>query len=59
MHRCLGSVFELSGGNPQFGMPITAGIAVVGIPLCLFLFYAAILKGIAETEEDDEAFLGR
>lgn len=59
MYLCLGSVFELSGGNPQFGIPITTGIAVVGIPLCLFLFYAAILKGIAETEEDDKAFLGK
>jgi hypothetical protein len=48
-----------SGNAPQFGVPVTATIALLGIPSCLFLFYAAILKGIAETEEDDKAFLGK
>jgi hypothetical protein len=28
----------------------------VGIPASLFLFYAAIQKGIAETEADDAEF---
>lgn len=36
----------------------TGAIALVGTPLCLYLFYAAILKGNAETEEDDKKFLG-
>ena len=34
-------------------------VAVLGIPASVFLFYAAILKGIAETDEDDKAFLGK
>ena len=42
-----GSIFELLGGSPQYGMVPTALFAVVGTPLCFFLFYAAILKGNA------------
>jgi hypothetical protein len=53
-----GSIFELSGGHPQFGYPATWASAVVGIPMCFLLFYAAVKKGIAETEEDDKKFLG-
>lgn len=53
-----GSIFELSGGNPQFGFAATCATAAVGVPLCFFLFYAAIKKGTAETEEDDKKFLG-
>mmetsp|Transcript_5402 Transcript_5402/g.7938 ORF Transcript_5402/g.7938 Transcript_5402/m.7938 type:complete len:173 (-) Transcript_5402:7-525(-) len=52
-----GSVFELAGGNPQFGFGVSAAIAAIGIPLSLFLFYCAILKGMAETEEDDKKFI--
>jgi len=53
-----GSIFQLASGSaPALGVPATAAIAVVGAPLCIFLLYAAILKGIAETEEDDKAFL--
>ena len=52
-----GSIFELLGGNPQYGMAPTALFAVVGTPLCFFLFYAAILKGNAETEADDQRFM--
>lgn len=52
-----GSIFELLGGSPQYGMVPTALFAVVGTPLCFFLFYAAILKGNAETEADDERFM--
>lgn len=37
--------------------PISAAIALIGLPLCLFFFYAAITKAQAETEEDDKAFL--
>jgi hypothetical protein len=36
---------------------VTFGIVFVGIPACFYLLYAAILKGIAETEEDDKEFL--
>jgi hypothetical protein len=32
-------------------------VALVGIPLCVFLFLAAIKKATAETEADDKAFL--
>jgi hypothetical protein len=51
-----GSLFELTGGSPQLGFPITATIAAVGLPLSVFLIYAAILKGAAETEEADREF---
>jgi len=51
-----GSVFELSGGNPVIGLVPTVLIIVAGFPLCFFLFYAAIKKGAAETEEDDAKF---
>lgn len=54
-----GSIFELSAGDSStvvLGFVPTLGIAVLGVPLCLFLFYAAIQKGIAETEADDAAY---
>jgi len=51
-----GSIFELSGGSPVIGVVPSVAIAVAGIPTCLFLFYAAIKKGIAETEADDAEF---
>ena len=52
----VGSIFEMSGGSPAIGFIPSAIIAITGTPTCFFLFYAAIKKGIAETEEDDEAF---
>ena len=52
----VGSLFDLIGGSPAFGFLPTAGTALVGLPLCFFLFYAAIVKGQAETEEDDKKF---
>ena len=51
-----GSIFELSGGSPVVGVAPSVAIAVTGIPTCFFLFYAAIKKGIAETEIDDAEF---
>eukprot|EP00804_Cyclotella_cryptica_P025580 CCRYP_002816-RA/>CCRYP_002816-RA protein AED:0.04 eAED:0.04 QI:284/1/1/1/1/1/2/225/181 len=51
-----GSLFELTGGAPTLGFGPTAAIAAIGLPSCLFLFYAAILKGMAETEEDDRQY---
>lgn len=53
----LGSSFDLAGGSPSLGFAPTAAIAAVTIPLCLFLFYASILKATAETEADDREFL--
>jgi len=54
----LGSAFQLaSDGDPLLGVPVTTAIVFTGIPGGFFLLYAAILKGIAETEEDDKAFL--
>lgn len=55
----IGSVFELSGGSPANGFAASAAIAALGFPLCIFLFYAAIRKGQAETEEDDKRFLNK
>lgn len=58
-HRdTVGSTFQLvSGSPPPLGAPATFGIVFVGFPACFYLLYAAILKGIAETEEDDKKFL--
>ena len=53
-HVSSGSIFELAGGSTSLS---ALALAVLGLPLCLFLFYAAIKKGMAETEEDDQEFL--
>jgi len=52
----IGSLFELSGGTPKLGFAVTAVITALGLPLSVFLIYAAILKGAAETEEADREF---
>lgn len=52
-----GSAFELGNPDPIFGFPMTAGLALVTIPSCLFLFYASVLKATAETEADDKEFM--
>ena len=52
----LGSLFELTGGTPKLGFAVTAVITALGLPLSVFLIYAAILKGAAETEEADREF---
>lgn len=57
--RSIGSVFELAGGSPQFGFETTAAITAIGVPATFFIFYAAIKKGMAETELDDKRFLGK
>eukprot|EP00594_Rhizosolenia_setigera_P015663 CAMPEP_0178964086 /NCGR_PEP_ID=MMETSP0789-20121207/15438_1 /TAXON_ID=3005 /ORGANISM="Rhizosolenia setigera, Strain CCMP 1694" /LENGTH=161 /DNA_ID=CAMNT_0020648735 /DNA_START=69 /DNA_END=554 /DNA_ORIENTATION=- len=55
-----GSVFDLIGGNtPAIGFIPAAAVAVLGLPTCLFLFYAAVKKGMAETEEDDAKYSRR
>jgi len=52
-----GSLFELAGGgSTKLGFGPTAALAALGLPLSIFLIYAAILKGAAETEEDDQEF---
>jgi hypothetical protein len=52
----LGSLFEILGGSPKIGLAPSAAIVVLGFPACLFLFYASIVKGQAETEEDDKKY---
>jgi hypothetical protein len=52
----LGSLFELTGGTPTLGFGPQAALAAIGLPSSLFLIYAAILKGAAETEEDDKNY---
>jgi hypothetical protein len=55
----------LGGGSSSnedllvLGLAPTAAIAVIGLPTGFYLFVAAIQKGIAETELDDEAFRRR
>lgn len=51
---CVGCVFELSGGHPQYGTPFTAGVLAVSAPAFAFLYYAAIKRGQLEAELDDE-----
>lgn len=52
-----GSLFEVTGGGPtQLGFAATAAIAAIGLPASIFLIYAAILKGAAETAEDDAEY---
>jgi hypothetical protein len=38
----VGSIFELSYGQPDFGVPTTAIILVLSIPLTGFFFMAAV-----------------
>jgi hypothetical protein len=54
----VGSLFNILNGNAaELGFGPTAAIVVLGYPLCLFLFFAAIQKAQYETEKDDEAYL--
>lgn len=43
----VGSVFELSSGDPQLGSVITTVILGLSIPLGIFLFFAAIKEAQA------------
>jgi hypothetical protein len=55
-----GSLFEILDGKAAdsvLGPSGTLGLAIVGIPVTLFLFYAAVRKAQAETAQDDERFL--
>jgi hypothetical protein len=38
----VGSVFELSSGQPDLGVTVTSVILAISIPLTGFLFYAAV-----------------
>jgi len=51
-----GSIFNVIGGQSD-NVILSLSIGTVGTPLSFLFFYGAILKGIAETEEDDEKFL--
>ena len=54
----IGSLFEVLGGPgaTTLGFAPTAALAAIGIPMSIFLIYAAIMKGAAETEEDDKEY---
>ncbi|CAM9619561.1 unnamed protein product [Discosporangium mesarthrocarpum] len=53
----VGCIFEAtSAPTPQLGYPLTYLIGILSLPSFLFLFYAAIKKGQAEAEEEDESF---
>lgn len=52
-----GALFEVTGPGPYtLGFGPEAALAALGLPLSIFLIYAAILKGAAETEEDDKEY---
>jgi hypothetical protein len=38
----VGSIFELTSGEPDLGMSITGAILAISVPLTVLLFYAAI-----------------
>jgi F0F1-type ATP synthase membrane subunit c/vacuolar-type H+-ATPase subunit K len=38
----VGSVFELTSGNPEWGTLVTGSILVAAIPLTAFLFFTAV-----------------
>jgi hypothetical protein len=38
----VGSIFELSSGEPELGTLLTAAILAISIPLCVGLFLAAV-----------------
>ncbi len=38
----VGSIFEISSGNPEWGMLITGSILAATIPLTAFLFLTAV-----------------
>jgi hypothetical protein len=52
-----GSLFQLLEGKPPAGIAGTLAIMGLGYPACFYLFYAAIKKGTAETEQDDKEYL--
>lgn len=49
-----GLIFNFSA--QENGILRIVGLGLVSLPLTLFLFYAAVKKGAAETEEDDRKF---
>ena len=38
----VGSIFEISSGEPELGILITGSILAISIPLCAFLFMTAV-----------------
>jgi len=57
MISSIGSLFELTAGaGGKLGFVPTAALAAAGFPLSIFLIYAAIMKGAAETEADDALY---
>jgi hypothetical protein len=53
-----GSLYELAGGGSttKLGLLPTLALGGLGLPTSIFLIYAAIRKGAAETEEDDKEY---
>mmetsp|Transcript_17334 Transcript_17334/g.39709 ORF Transcript_17334/g.39709 Transcript_17334/m.39709 type:complete len:160 (+) Transcript_17334:98-577(+) len=51
-----GSLFKMFDDPPQLGFATTAAAIGIEFVLAGYLFYAAILKATAETEEDDREF---
>ena len=51
-----GSIFKMFDEPPQLGFATTTAAIGIEFVLAGYLFYAAILKATAETEEDDREF---
>jgi len=41
----------LIGGSPSYGFAPTAAVSLLGLPLCFYIFYAAIQKGQQEQKK--------
>lgn len=46
----VGSIFELSSGNPDLGTSLTSIILAASVPICGLLFYAAIRDANANNQ---------
>jgi hypothetical protein len=55
--RFSGSGFDIFSVEPRFPFAVNAALSAGGLSVCLFLFYASILKAQAETEEDDKRYM--
>lgn len=38
----VGSIFELTSGQPDWGTPVTSAVLAISVPLAVVLFYLAI-----------------
>eukprot|EP00640_Fibrocapsa_japonica_P004489 CAMPEP_0113934566 /NCGR_PEP_ID=MMETSP1339-20121228/1887_1 /TAXON_ID=94617 /ORGANISM="Fibrocapsa japonica" /LENGTH=127 /DNA_ID=CAMNT_0000936425 /DNA_START=217 /DNA_END=600 /DNA_ORIENTATION=+ /assembly_acc=CAM_ASM_000762 len=52
----IGTIFEVSGGKPLLGFPLTWAIMVASGPGFLYLFYCSLKRGQIEEKEDNDTW---